>query len=267
IEDRASHLPQAIDVGYDPADISKEWIEQVINSKIQRRIDGIKINPIPLSTTHPGKYLYVVSIPQSERAPHMAADKRFYKRYNFESIPMEEYEVRDVARRQASPHLRLLLNLNPATNPEVTTVEPTGLRGVFQDGTRRVSLQMRLLNSAPKPADYIVIRLFIDSRLNYRDTNYFQLGTGTWDVNGSSVTGVVLQQNWGQRPVWDGIALHIGAQNIEFPDQNATYVVAWRLDAPAMTAKEGGYLIHVQGTTVHLEEIEVHEMPLPHFVI
>jgi len=38
-------------------------------------------------------------------APHMAADHRFYKRFNFESIPLEVYEVRDVGHRQESPGL------------------------------------------------------------------------------------------------------------------------------------------------------------------
>src|SRR6266849_9966119 len=101
------HVPNAIDVGYDPFDISKEWIEQVINSNIQRRIDGIRINPVQLTTHAPGKVLYVVSIPQSVRAPHMAADHRFYKRFNFVSVLMEEYEVRDVGRRLESPDLHL----------------------------------------------------------------------------------------------------------------------------------------------------------------
>src|SRR2546428_396521 len=32
------HVPVSIDRGYDPFDISKEWLEQVINSRIQRRI-------------------------------------------------------------------------------------------------------------------------------------------------------------------------------------------------------------------------------------
>jgi hypothetical protein len=101
-----NHVPTAIDVGYDQNDISKEWLEQVINSGIQRRIDGIRINPVQLTAT-PGKVIYVVSIPQSMRAPHMALDKRFYKRFNFSSVPMEEYEVRDVGRRSETPDLEI----------------------------------------------------------------------------------------------------------------------------------------------------------------
>src|ERR1035437_439979 len=101
------HIPTGLDVGYLPSNISKEWIEQVINGNIQRRIDGVRINPVHLTGAGAGKVLYVVAVPQSARAPHMAADHRFYKRFNFESVPMEEYEVRDVARRSEAPDLKL----------------------------------------------------------------------------------------------------------------------------------------------------------------
>lgn len=99
------HFPTSIDNGFDPRDISKEWIEQVINSTINRRIDGIRIKEIALSGAKNGRSIYAVSIPQSRRAPHMAADKRYYKRFNFESVPMEDYEVRDVSRRLESRSL------------------------------------------------------------------------------------------------------------------------------------------------------------------
>ncbi len=101
------HLPTGIDVGFDPRVISKEWIEQVINSTIQRRIDGIRIKEVPLSGPKAGKAIYVVSIPQSHNAPHMANDNRYYKRFNFESVRMDDYEVRDVSRRLQVPKFRL----------------------------------------------------------------------------------------------------------------------------------------------------------------
>ena len=84
--------PIKIDVGFDPNDISKEWIEQVINSRISPKIEDIVITPINLSNSD--KYIYLVEIPQSNRSPHQASDKKFYKRYNFQSVPMEEYEIR-----------------------------------------------------------------------------------------------------------------------------------------------------------------------------
>lgn len=77
---------------------TKEWIEQVIYSNIHRKIDGILIIPVRFENDV-SKTVYVIKIPESVQAPHMASDKRYYKRYNFESVPMEEYEVRNLYNR------------------------------------------------------------------------------------------------------------------------------------------------------------------------
>jgi predicted HTH transcriptional regulator len=92
-------IAQDIDTGSDPAEITKEWLENVIISRLQRRVDDIRIHQVELTTKSPGKVAYVITIPQSTRAPHQANDKKFYKRFNFQSVPMEEYEIRDGARR------------------------------------------------------------------------------------------------------------------------------------------------------------------------
>lgn len=103
-------VPKSIE-GIDPAEISKEWLESVINSRIQQRIDGIIIDPIPLGNTDPGKFVYVVSIPASYNAPHQAYDKRYYKRFNFQSVPMVDYEIRDVRNRVREPQVTFEISL------------------------------------------------------------------------------------------------------------------------------------------------------------
>ena len=106
IEDK-KHRPHELDEGYDTADISKEWLDQVIHSRIRPRIDNLIINPVELATMNPDRVAYVVSIPQSDRAPHQASDKRYYKRFNFHSVAMEDYEVRDVMFRQRTPRVEI----------------------------------------------------------------------------------------------------------------------------------------------------------------
>ncbi len=98
------HFPTKPDVGFDPDDISKEWIEQVISSSVHPKIDGLRINQIALKQSSAGRVLYAVSIPAAtSRAPHQANDKRYYKRYNFQSVPMEDYEISDIYRRVSTP--------------------------------------------------------------------------------------------------------------------------------------------------------------------
>jgi Schlafen, AlbA_2 len=93
------HLPEDF-APIDRTQFSKEWLEQIINS-IQPRINGIIIHAVDLNTG-PNDVAYVVEIPQSTTA-HQARDKRYYKRFNFLSEPMEDYEIRDVMHRATLP--------------------------------------------------------------------------------------------------------------------------------------------------------------------
>ncbi len=92
----------------DPKEISKEWLDQVINSRIQPRVAGIIINPVELGTKDPGKFVYVVIIPQSTTA-HQASDKKYYRRFSFQSVPMEDYEVRQTMNRASHPAYKATL--------------------------------------------------------------------------------------------------------------------------------------------------------------
>lgn len=82
----------------DGNEITKEWLEQVITTRISERIDGIQVIPVRFDGEL-DKTVYVVKIPRSNRAPHMCSDHRYYKRHGSTSIPMEEYEVRDLFNR------------------------------------------------------------------------------------------------------------------------------------------------------------------------
>ena len=100
------HLPVRLDDGYDPTDITREWLESVVMSRVQPRIEGLRIRPVVLSTHAQGRVAYVVCIPESDTA-HQAYDRKYYRRYNFQSVPMEDYEVRDRMFRLKVPKLCL----------------------------------------------------------------------------------------------------------------------------------------------------------------
>jgi predicted HTH transcriptional regulator len=101
-------VPTRLDSGYDPTDISKEWLEQVIQGNIRPRINDVHVNQVPLKISHPNKVAYVVTIPQDGTA-HQAADFRYYKRFNFESVPMYDHEVKDVMNRLRFPLITPLI--------------------------------------------------------------------------------------------------------------------------------------------------------------
>jgi hypothetical protein len=102
-------------------EITKEWLEQIISSRIQRKIDGVLIDPIRYNSKIE-QTIYVVKIPRSLGAPHMTSEKDFYKRYNFQSVKMEEYEVRNLYTRQGKTKLSLEI-------PKIT-----GEAGAFMGG-------------------------------------------------------------------------------------------------------------------------------------
>jgi hypothetical protein len=111
------HLPQEID----PIDrdlISKEWLEQIIQGKIRPRIDGIQIYPIEISS-EPRKVVYVIEIPKSTTA-HQADDKKYYKRFNFNSEPMYDYEIKDIINRVKTP----VINLEFQISKYITEIKP-----------------------------------------------------------------------------------------------------------------------------------------------
>jgi hypothetical protein len=91
------HLPVRIDDGVDDSVCSREWIENIITSGISPKVNDVRILPVPVS---PGRSLYVISVAKSVRGPHQASDRKFYKRHNFKSEPMEEYEINDVRNRR-----------------------------------------------------------------------------------------------------------------------------------------------------------------------
>ncbi|MEZ4828273.1 MAG: ATP-binding protein [Bacteroidia bacterium] len=142
-EPTKKYLPEKID----PIDrnlISKEWLEQVINSNVSPRIDGIKIIPISI-LTEKDKVVYVVEIPKSNTA-HQAGDQRYYKRFNFESVAMYDYEIRDVMNRKKFPKIELSFEIEQYTY-EVKSMFPTIPTFNFNQPQRQPEKVFKTLNT------------------------------------------------------------------------------------------------------------------------
>jgi len=108
------HLPEQI-TPVNRVEFPREWLEQVINS-IRPRIEGIVINSVQLESGE-NDVVYVVEIPQSHTA-HQANNHRYYKRFNFQSVPMEDYEVRDVMFREQMPDVDVRFFIERKLAPE-----------------------------------------------------------------------------------------------------------------------------------------------------
>lgn len=97
------HLPERI-TPVERSKFPREWVEQIIQA-IRPRIEGIVIHSINLSSSE-NHVAFAIEIPQSNTA-HQASDHRYYKRFNFQAVPMEDYEIRDVMFREQTPNIVL----------------------------------------------------------------------------------------------------------------------------------------------------------------
>jgi hypothetical protein len=138
------HLPEKIDP-VRRIDYSKEWLEQII-SQIQPRIPNLKIHPVNLSSGV-NDVAYVVEIPQGNTA-HQATDCRYYRRYNFESVRMQDHEVRDVMNRKTHPQIILEAKFVVYASPR-----NVGNGGTFKDGALIVTIK----NESDVFARYVAI--------------------------------------------------------------------------------------------------------------
>jgi hypothetical protein len=123
-EETKRHLPERI-TPIDRNRYPREWVEQIIQA-IRPRIDGIVIHSVNLSSG-PSDVAYVIEIPQSSTA-HQASDHRYYKRFNFQAVPMEDYEIRDVMFRQQTPNIVLsfLIEMTGASQNLVVQARNSG---------------------------------------------------------------------------------------------------------------------------------------------
>lgn len=92
------HRPIELDDGVDHYVKTREWLETVILSNITPALDNFEVIQVELSRSNSA---FVISIQKSIRAPHQERQsKRYYKRYNFCAVPLEDYEIRDIMNRR-----------------------------------------------------------------------------------------------------------------------------------------------------------------------
>ena len=232
--EEVNRVATSLDTGFDPNATTKEWLEQVINSRIQRKIDGIRINPVELKSIHPGRVAYVVYVPQSVRAPHQASDKKFYKRYNFESVPMEEYEIRDVARRLTMPILRLELEMSAVPD------QP--------DGT--CDLLAVIVNESPEAALYAIVDIWFEETFTVQHPGLPWARTGNLTLNRTDAGGTKSEERpmfrW-QRPwkvpndfpIFEGTRFTMPSLpvRVSFPiESQKKHWIGWLVRAPGFTS-------------------------------
>lgn len=161
IEEKANKAVK-LDAG---SDISREWIEQVISSNVQPRIRGLIITPVSMGGN---RHAYVLTIPASNTA-HQAPDKKYYRRFNFESVAMYDYEIRDVMKRSTTAEPFVWLCFDDEHQVTLATYNSAG--GLLFP----VRLHVLMGNRSSEPALYSIVEIDIDAQLEIKDIGDFQL--------------------------------------------------------------------------------------------
>src|SRR5262245_13420025 len=150
--------------GVDSGVITREWIEHVIDSNVQPRIVGLRIKPIEVAL---GRLAYAITIPAATtNAPHMAPDNKYYYRQNFQSVPMEDYQVRDTMRRATTPELYVRLSLPRGKTAQIDFAYQTEI-------SKPIILNALVGNRSAQPAFHTFVQLGIDTDISILSKCYF----------------------------------------------------------------------------------------------
>ncbi|MGJ5096461.1 ATP-binding protein [Bradyrhizobium oligotrophicum] len=153
-ENKKTNGPIEVDNGVADPSITRDWISQILNARIKPRLPEYSIDPVPLSEAQFG---FVISVPQSLIGPHQAPDHRYYQRFGLEVRAMEDYQIKDVMRRTATPDLFVNLSFLEGNRETLRFLE---------EESRPFNLIARIENRSPQPAFHVVVEIGIDTDFN-----------------------------------------------------------------------------------------------------
>ncbi len=224
------HAATRLDAGVDPNVISREWVDQVIHSRIRPRPVGVLIKQVNLAQTSPGRVAYVVEIPSTTRALQ-ASDKKFYKRFNFQAVPMEVYEIDDVNRRGVGPDLRVRIQYTPDMRRIIEGQPP-----------RFLAFSLLVENDSEHAAMHAIVDLFVDRRLRLVEDNG-RLATNVAQAFGSGTRMLFMNHYrvfWGANlafPLFKGAPLTVNGTPIVLEVPPGRYSMRWEVRAPSMVKR------------------------------
>jgi hypothetical protein len=152
-----NHEPAGLDSGIDGTQYPTIWFDQVLQQHIKPTIEGLTIRHIPLASP---MVAVVIDIPASKGDPHQVSDGKYYRRHNFNRLPMEHYEIRDAMRRVTSPDLTLEFDLL-VKQAAYRTIEFSK----FRDKSDMTPLGAVVNNNSNQPAMHTFVSVYLDRSL------------------------------------------------------------------------------------------------------
>ena len=215
-----------LDEGADQTEIPPEWIQQVVESNIQPKLNGLRVIAVPAESSDSSHVYYVVSVPQGSTA-YMSPDNKYYKRTTAGNAPMQDYEVRDTMARDLVPRLQVELDTNQVLDSPLT-----------------IDVTCYLTNEAVTPAEWCVVQLIFPSPLVILQNGGANDSQQTQADNGWPVTTLIYQYGgFGKIPLWQGLRVRISPLSNSpirvLAAETGPVTLGWRLTAPRMGWRNG----------------------------
>lgn len=140
---------------------TRAWLEDIIPGSVEPALRAFNVFEVrrsrPGSRIFEGCAVYVIDIPASEDAPHMANDHRYYLRIAGKSRPMGHIHLQDILRRTQHPKVGMA-RVGPYGRPELDETDPRGPR-MF------LCFQMFVANGGMKLARHVGVELEVPRML------------------------------------------------------------------------------------------------------
>lgn len=150
-----------VEAGVPASEFTVTWLTQIIQSNIDATIPELRVHAIPITSSPAELVSFAIYVPRGKRAVQ-AKDFKYYQRYEDQSVPIRDFQVRDVNNRAEGPDINLALIL-----PQDGQI--TRSSGGHRTGGASVHLVAR--NNSDILAENVVFRIVMPESLIQSDTH------------------------------------------------------------------------------------------------
>jgi hypothetical protein len=242
--------PDSFDEGVCESDFNKTWLVQIINSNINPSIPDLRVNLVKLHGEQEGKVVCVIYVPKGTRAVQ-AKDLRYYQRIEDQSVPMRDFQIRDVNNRSLGPDLWMCFIIPPGQSNELIT--KGGLVAWNLSDTVVELAVFRIV--VPKRLEPSVPRGFVDSDIS--PSPRIRLQYKRREISDDSKIYVQYYRSPESHPIFKGLQpTVVGDFDITFRAcyENIPHSepLLWIAESPRMGPRYGASIVTTDGWRVEL---------------
>ena len=189
----------------------------------------------------------------------MAGDNRYYKRHNFQSILMEDYEVRDVINRSSTPNLELTIQIEGIQLRSEARIPVPQTSRSPPPTSAGLDVSVSVINHAPTAAEYAVFQLFVTHGITVSNPGRFARSSqpSFKSVQIGSVKGFIKGWNLSMNyaipsniTIGSGLHFHVGDTIRLGISTTGYHQLGYTIHSPRMPIHEGDYSLRVNGAIV-----------------